>query len=272
MGYGDDIMATAQIRQARLESPDKRIWVGDGTTAMWSPVFDHSPHLCRVGSPRPGDIWVKNYTGHRPYIDYPNSVRGRCAFTDWRAEPGELFFNHIEEVASAKAMKDEGLERKQFIVVEPHIKGGFAATNKDWGWHNWVELMHIIYGLEVAQFDYGKPILEGAVRVATPNFRIACAVLRHAAAIVTTDGGLHHAAAALGVPGVVIWGGFSSPKNVGYDIHENIYVEDDDTPCGSRGDCEHCRAKMESIKPFIVGGCLEECLNGQRTKSSSRVS
>ena len=36
MGYGDDIMATAQIRQARLENPDKRIWVGDGTTVMLS--------------------------------------------------------------------------------------------------------------------------------------------------------------------------------------------------------------------------------------------
>ncbi len=57
---------------------------------------------------------------------------------------------------------------------------------------------------------------------------------------------LHHAAAALGIPSVVIWTGFSSPRHLGYDTHRNIH--DGSEPCGTySGVCKHCLLKAKQI-------------------------
>ncbi len=75
--------------------------------------------------------------------------------------------------------------------------------------------------------------------VETPTFRNALAILSKAKLFVGTDGGLHHAAAALGIPSVVIWTGFSSPRHLGYDTHRNIH--DGSEPCGTFNSvCKHC--------------------------------
>ena len=65
----------------------------------------------------------------------------------------------------------------------------------------------------------------------TTTFRHALQVLSKAKLFVGTDGGLHHAAAALGIPSVVIWTGFTSPRHLGYDTHRNIH--DGSEPCGT---------------------------------------
>ena len=65
--------------------------------------------------------------------------------------------------------------------------------------------------------------------VETPTFRNALAILSKAKLFVGTDGGLHHAAAALGIPSVVIWTGFTSSRHLGYDTHRNIH--DGSEPC-----------------------------------------
>ena len=63
---------------------------------------------------------------------------------------------------------------------------------------------------------------------------------------VGTDGGLHHAAAALGIPSVVIWTGFTSPRHLGYDTHRNIH--DGSEPCGTfHSVCSHCLLKAKNI-------------------------
>jgi ADP-heptose:LPS heptosyltransferase len=88
-------------------------------------------------------------------------------------------------------------------------------------------------------------------KLRTDTFREAMGVLRGAALFVGTDGGLHHAAAALGIPAVVIWTGFTSPKHLGYASHTNLYAGGD--PCGTlHKACQHCRKNAESISPEQV--------------------
>jgi hypothetical protein len=45
-----------------------------------------------------------------------------------------------------------------------------------------------------------------------------------AALLISPEGGLHHAAAALGVRAVVIFGGFISPATTGYELHTNLFT------------------------------------------------
>ena len=59
------------------------------------------------------------------------------------------------------------------------------------------------------------------------------------------EGGLHHAAAALGTPTIVIFGGFISPRQTGYPHQVNLFTGG--TPCGMRRRCDHCEQAMRRV-------------------------
>ena len=103
---------------------------------------------------------------------------------------------------------------------------------------------------QIGQNPHPQRLLNHAVYLHTPTFKQAAAVLARAKAAVLPEGGLHHAAAALGIRAVVIYGGFISPKQTGYDMHINLFTGTE--PCGSRKSCEHCRASMAKITPEEV--------------------
>jgi hypothetical protein len=195
-------------------------------------VFANNP---RMASNSDTDVvWVKNYQGHRPYLK--GTKNGRLLFNDdYKPRVGEVYFNQLEKKNIDKIDKD-------YIVVEPNVKRVYAHTvNK--AWHGWEEL-----------FKHDLPWLQlGDVTVKrytkwkeTTTFREALQVLSKAKLFVGTDGGLHHAAAALGIPSVVIWTGFTSPRHLGYDTHTNIH--DGSEPCGTYdGVCQHCLLKSKAI-------------------------
>ena len=65
-----------------------------------------------------------------------------------------------------------------------------------------------------------------------------------------TDGGLHHAAAALGKKAVVVWGGLVGPNTLGYDTQTNLCKAS--SFCGSITPCLHCRQALDAITPDMV--------------------
>ena len=95
------------------------------------------------------------------------------------------------------------------------------------------------------QFGKDGPWLEGIPKVKN-TFREAAALLAKARGVVTTEGGLHHAAAALQKPAVVLWGHFSSPVTLGYDDHYNIR-EATGQGCGNTEFCSKCAESLEAI-------------------------
>ena len=54
------------------------------------------------------------------------------------------------------------------------------------------------------------------------------------------EGGFSHAAAALNKKAVVLFGGWIHPRTTGYDLHSNIYIDIEGSPCGMRDSCKHC--------------------------------
>src|SRR6185503_11514374 len=159
--------------------------LGDGRYHFYeASVFEGNP---RIAHGEESFVWVPNYPKHRPYISRATGTR--LIFNDsFRARPGELFL---------------GAERepKPYIVVEPNVKEKFKHTiNKAWPY--WSELLN--QDLPWVQLGTSEPITK---QIKTENFRDALHILQNAALFVGTDGALHHAAAALGVPAVVIWTG-----------------------------------------------------------------
>ena len=149
-----------------------------------------------------------------------------------------------------------------WMPLEPRIKAG-ASPNKDWGWARWQALVRLRRDVDWVQLGPpGTRLLDGARLVATADFRTACALLSGARAAVLPEGGLHHAAAALRVPAVVIFGGMTSPANTGYETHVNLFeTMGGASPCGQRLPCDHCARAMAAITPEAVADHLERILD-----------
>jgi ADP-heptose:LPS heptosyltransferase len=109
--------------------------------------------------------------------------------------------------------------------------------------------------------------LEGVTQVSTESFRDACSLLDRASFFLGTDGGLHHAAAALGKKAVVIWGGYTHPRNLGYDSHINLHsgVE----PCGNLAPCDHCKKAMDRITVDMVVNAVTKSLDSVQGKTAA---
>ena len=141
-----------------------------------------------------------------------------------------------------------------------------ASPNKQWGWERWQALADELNRRRVCLAQLGPAgirCLAGGPHLITASFREACAVLAGASALVGNEGGLHHAAAALGVRGAVPFGGYISPRLTGYAIHDNFHVDDPAHPlgCGMRAPCAHCAAAMASISVGAVAGAVLKSLS-----------
>lgn len=132
------------------------------------------------------------------------------------------------------------------ILVEPHIKGTASGDNKDWGWESWQEFAKRCPFPLLQCAPEGKTILDGIESATTPTFEHAVACLAVSRGIVTTEGGLHHAAGALRKPAVVIFGAFNSPEMFGYDLHVNLASPDPEC-LGRRQSHPSCKRAMQRI-------------------------
>lgn len=245
MGYGDELLLTGIVKKA-YKKTGKPVALGRHgknylEDALWGEVFENNPKIAE--KPYQGCRWVHDIKENRPYIDY-HATGDHVVYKKWDIEPGEIFF------------RPEELRHTQtdFIYIEPNVKGSFGG-NKDWGFDKWQEVVKRL----PYQFIQGRGRkLEGVEQVQTTSFRDACALLSRARLFVGTDGGLHHAAAALGKPAVVVWGGLVGPEILGYHMHRNIRAEGV-KDCGSHGKCQHCRDAMDRVSVDEVVNAITEC-------------
>ncbi len=249
MGFGDELMLTGIVKKAYARHK-KPICLGQGgknylDEVLWGEVFENNPKIAK--KPYPGCVWVPYIKGNRAYLDYEKNTDKKIGYRkDFRPEPGEIFFTEDEK------KKYQGLGK--FIYIEPNVKGSFSG-NKDWGFENWEKININATFIQGS----GKRVLSYAKQIQTPTFRDACALLSKASLFVGTDGGLHHAAAALNIPAIVLWGGVVSPKILGYDNHVNLHSG---TPtCGSWEPCAHCRKAMNWITPKMVEDEIKKWLD-----------
>lgn len=259
MGIGDEIMATAQARRMQKSDPRKVAILGKNGHPRWHVIWDGNPRLAKpeeVGAGLPVQL-LDNRSGKRPYLDYARFTTTTWAYADWSVNtdgPGEIYLNDAERAF--------GKHTGGAIILEPHIRRT-PTSNKDWGWEKWVILSRLLRDLPLVQLGpIGTTILPGVRQVSTPTMRQACGAISGARAVITTEGGTHHAAAALGIPAVVIFGGYISPATTGYSTHSNIWNPHPEYPkgCGSRTSCSHCQAAMDVIRPEQVAKALRELL------------
>jgi ADP-heptose:LPS heptosyltransferase len=184
----------------------------------------------------------------RPYI--ASKTDKKWTWKLYQPKPAEVFLTD-EEKAFAEPYR--GL-----IMIEPNGKA-IGHNNKLWLWDRWLQLVEesTLQFVQCLPHEGYRP-LPVFKHVLTPTFRHAMAVLSVARAFVGIEGGLMHAAAALGVPSVILWSEFISPEITGYPQFKNLRHAG--KPCGMRVDCVGCRKSMEAITVAEVEQALGEIL------------
>jgi ADP-heptose:LPS heptosyltransferase len=268
IGLGDNLIATGMARGAHARG--KRIAFGDGQQIIWDnnseTIFRGNPNIAAPGDENAADIeWIAFHRGHRIYNR--QGANNWIWNYDFRPIPGEFYFSD-DELRYARRQHGRG-----FIVIEPSLpprKG--SSPNKDWGFKNYLKLAQRLteQGHVVRQFKYSgvdRHIDHVRPHIKPPTFRHAAAVLANAALYIGPEGGLHHAAAAVGIPAVVLFGAWIPPQVTGYDTHTNISVGGSYDFCGSLKQCDHCREAMARISVDEVEAAALGILEGAEQRA-----
>jgi hypothetical protein len=258
VGFGDDLMLSGEARAMQARDPRPVVVYRKGRP-FWREAWNGNPRFVHPDLASMIDhqrYVLEDGIARRPYQCKAKTTAERWAWVPYRPIPGELFLSDAELNFAAP------FSGRRFVMIEPHIKPG-ASPNKDWGFHRWQQVVKLRPDLDWIQTgpDHVRP-LSGVQFVPCPSVRHACAVLDRATAYVGPEGGMHHAAAALGKPAVVIFGGFISPDVTGYDTHRNLFTGG--TACGWRKPCKHCSEAMDKITPEDVIANLEAILEPLR--------
>lgn len=253
MGYGDELLGSGLARGALARG--KRIAFGNGRQIIWHAnaheIYRGNENVAPPGDERAADLdWIAHYAGARTYCRLKPGKSWE--FIPGTQRAGELFFTP-DEIAFADAIEPG------FILIEPNTKQ--QAPNKRWPYERYREIARLLaaQGYRLAQFVAGGLALDRVDQIKTGSFRLAAAVLQRARLYIGPEGGLHHAAAALDVPAVVIFGGFISPAVTGYATHTNLF-SGDGLGCGNIDPCEHCRKAMDRISVDQVYGAAMRLL------------
>jgi len=212
-------------------------------------IFQNNPRIAPPGSEGAPDLhWIEHYKGKRAYNSLSADRRRWIWNYKFKVKPGRFYFRD-EDCPIKKGARP-------IVVIEPNVEWQKeVATNKAWGLEKYSEVANAMrdLGCDVFQFRHKNACDRVLAELVCDNelpFRLAIAALSTASLYIGPEGGMHHAAAAVGVPAVVIFGGFIPPSVMGYDFHANMSAGGE--ACGNIKPCEHCRAAMDSITPEAV--------------------
>jgi len=238
LGYGDEILATAHAKWALQKSDPhyasattrQKVGILDARgQRRWHELWEGVEYIARPDES--SDLDIVNGPSDRLY--YTGMRGNRIIWRRGAPRPGEIRLTDEERAWAENETKDYG---ERFIVTESRYKKqGGGGANKRWPY--WSE------------FFANRPDVVVYPMRDSPSFRHACAILERSGGYVGHEGGLHHAAAALGKRAVVIFGGYISPEVTGYDGHINLYVPDPEyrLGCGTVTPCQHCKESMSEI-------------------------
>jgi len=236
MGWGDELMACGEAMALGgvVAIRDK------SNSHRWNDAWANNPHIAK-----PNDKYtnsIVNGPGARPYAE--SFTETHWKWKEYKPKPAKFYFSD-EELSWGETLEGN------FVIVEPFLKQKQESVNRDWGWDNFSEVTSTIEADWVQLGDKPPRLLPNARWIHTPTQRHMAMAISKARSFLVPEGGMHHTAAAFGIKGVVLFGGFISPHVTGYPKHKNIFVGDG-LGCGSRLKCQHCVDAWAKIKPERV--------------------
>lgn len=260
MGWGDEIVAAGQAERLYRERGKPVAIVGQDGMPRWHPIWEGNPAVCTVlevdGEPARQLVSGPNC---RPYIVYPFSEDSGWTFNkDFRcADNIATIYLSDDEIARGTAAR---AKYGPYVLIEPYTK----HQNFQWPMERWQELVDSCPGLTFVQHIHRDSLPLARVHLEHAEFRQACGLIAEADVYVRSESGLCHAAAAMGVPQITLFGGCMDPDVMaGYPGQVVIADRGPGSPCGKWRECDHCRQCMDRITVDEVAGVLMGMLQGR---------
>src|SRR5262252_6764251 len=256
MGWGDEIVAAGQAQRLYDEDPSTRIAIrGAEGVARWHPIWDGNPILATPDEVRRGESvrWVTNGPNARPYIQYPFTKQSGWTFSKTFRCRDHIARLHLTPAELARGW-DVRADVGPYVLIEPFTK----HENFRWSLTRWTSLVAQCPDLTFVQHTHAESFLPipGARHVAA-SFREACGLIAASRCYVRSESGLCHAAAALGIPQVTLFGGCMDAEVMGdYPGQTCVVDHAEGSPCGSWELCAHCTAAMDRISVEMVIAAL----------------
>jgi len=240
-------VAAGQAQRLSDADPSSRVAiVGLDGRPRWHPIWDGNPILATPADVERGESvrTVRNGPGCRPYIVYPFDIQQGWTFNrsfKCREHRARLYLTYAEQARGETARTWYG----PYVLIEPYTK----HPNFAWPVERWAQLVESCPDLTFVQHVHA----ESAIRIPgcayePASFREACGLIASASLYVRSESGLCHAAAALGVRQVTLFGGCMDPDVMGGYPGQRVLADvGPGSPCGKWLPCTHCAAAMQRL-------------------------
>lgn len=262
MGWGDEIVAAGQAQRLYEQMGRPVVIVGVDDKPRWHPLWDGNPVIVRP------EAYARNPTGvavlrsgpHcRPYIVYPFTVD-----SGWTFNRAFRCRDHVATLSLTEAERARGVAARQqygpYVLIEPYTK----HENFRWPLRRWAALVRACKDITFVQHVHADSERVPGAHYEPATFREACGLIASASCYVRSESGLCHAAAALQVPQVTLFGGCMDPEVMGFYPGQTVIADTGDgSPCGSWQPCQHCQKAMAGISVDMVADALRAHLQAK---------
>jgi ADP-heptose:LPS heptosyltransferase len=158
-------------------------------------------------------------------------------------------------ILNLRAAERHGGQNRRVVVQSSGMSARIPIATKEWFPDRMQEVADALRGdAEIVQLGSpSDPPIEGALDLrGRTTLREAAGVLAGARLFIGLVGYLMHAAAAVGTPSVIIFGGREHPAQSGYAHNRNLFTPLHCSPCWLWRDCPYDRECMRRITPEDV--------------------
>ncbi len=224
---GDVLISTAAVAELRKKFPDSHIRYVCHPSAF--PILEGNPDINEVTSEnkQADKIIAFQYPMKLGYPDIPMNRHLGTYFAD---DADVTLPSDWKPVLHLLADNQVKLEHKKPIVTFA-VKTGWSKY-KDWPFERWSELIKLFPGFQFIQLGaVGEPKIEGAQYMCGKlTIRESFSVLKQSNLFIGLDSVFNHAAAALEVPAIILFGS-TSPIGSGYPNAMNLWANLECGPC-----------------------------------------
>jgi Glycosyltransferase family 9 (heptosyltransferase) len=259
MGWGDELVAAGQAQRLFEADPSTPVAIyGLDGQVRWHPIWDGNPAIATPEAVANGARVQRLVSGPncRPYIVYPFTTDTGWTFDRTfrcRDYPARLYLTDAERAVGERVRETYG----PYVLIEPYTK----HDNFRWPLERWQALVASCPDLTFVQHTHPYSERVPGAHPEPATFRETCALIALADVYVRSESGLCHAAGAMGIPQVTLFGGCMDATVMGgYPGQTCLVDRGQGSPCGSWNPCDHCREAMDRITVADVVNALREHL------------
>ena len=250
MGLGDDLMFLGEAEQIH-QNTGKKITPIYGTG--WSCLFDNVEFLSREKNKESIYVNARDHAGPCDvHVDYyvKDNHKESLTFRNYSPKPFYIRYTDEELEFADSQLKKYGLNKKQFVAINPDYKSKFFGQNKNWGFEKYQELTNLISkDITVVRIhpggDYQEPDLKNAINIPSHGLRKSFCFLRHSKIGITYEGFFAHVFGGMRIPCITLFGGLTPKSSLHYNTGISIEYPHHKSPCGSKKNCSHCKEANE---------------------------